>query len=138
MYIFSNIELLLTLNDIGVLTNSSVDILVTDISLDFKGFEYNIKEKLKQLIKSNSSVNSFTLGEDFFKFALKQQIKYKGLDIMAFACIYYAKANNGFLVTTNPTTKKCALDNGVSISEIRDVIVNISKEEKYVEFFFNK
>ena len=138
MYIFSNIELLLMLNDIGVLTNSSVDIFVTDIALDFKGFKYQVKEKLKCLINSKSSVNTFTLGEDFFKFALKQQIKYKGLDIMAFACIYYAKTKNGFLVTSNPTTKKCAIENGVSVSEIRDVIINISKEEKYVEFLLNK
>jgi hypothetical protein len=136
MYVFNNIKLLLALADTGLLKNSQAAIYVTEMVLESNNYDYVIKEKLKKLV-DEGSVIVFSLGNDFFKFAIKEEIKYNRLDVMAFACVFFAKRENYFLVTSNETIKKCAEDNGVSKPPIKDILMNILKEEKYVEFILN-
>lgn len=134
MYIFNNIELLIALGDTGVLDNTDSEIYVTDMSLEAPCFEYYTKNKLKKLVENNV-IKTYSLADEFYKFALKQQINFPGIDLMAFAAIYFAKENGGFLISSNPTIKQCAKINGVSVPEIKDTLLTILKEEKYVELF---
>ena len=137
MYVFNNIELLIALGDTGVLNKPDTEIYVTDMILESDCYEYYVKTKLRLLI-NKGIVTTFNLKDDFFKFALMQQIPYPGIDIMAFASIYFAKQKRAFLVTSNPTIKKCALNNNVAVPGIKDLLLTILKEEKYVELFMTK
>lgn len=132
MYVFSNIKLLLNLADHGLLKDSMSSIYVTEMALESKSYDYFIQEKLRKLV-DEGIVKIFSLERDFFKFAVKEEIAHNRIDIMSFACIYFAKKENFFLVTTNKSIKKCAEQNGVSNPPIKDVLMNILKEEKYVE-----
>lgn len=137
MYVFSNISLLLTLSDHGLIKDGMSPIYVTEMAMESKCYDYFIQNKLRKLVE-DGKVRIFSLQEDFFKFAVKESIIHNRIDLMSFACIYFAKKENFFLVTTNKSIMKCAEQNGVLHPPIKEILTNILKEERYVELILKE
>lgn len=137
MYVFNDIEAILFLGDTSIFHSNNCESYITNMVLETQCYDMMIKQKIKRLV-DKGNLNTFTLEEDFFAFAQKQQIKYGGLDILSFANIYFARINNYYLVTSNEMVKECARENNVDVPEIKDVLINLIKEESYVEMFLNK
>lgn len=137
MYIFNDIEVLLFLGDISVFNSNNSDNYITDMVLETSCYDSILKQKINRLI-AKGCVKPFILEDDFFSFAHRQQIKFPGLDILSFASIYFAKKNNGFLISRNDMVQKCATENNVDVPNIKDVLINLIKKESYVEMFLNK
>lgn len=133
MYIFSDIELLLLLDSLKVLDSSMYSFYVTEMVLESTCYDYIQRNRLKRLVEE-SKLSTFSLEEDFFKFSCKESIRFNGLHIMDFAAIYFCKKNNGFLVERNDLIKECASANGISSLSINEILSNIVKEKKYVEY----
>ena len=133
MYIFNDIELLLLLDSLKILDNSTDSFYVTEMILESSCYDHVERSRLKRLIEENK-IETFSLGNDFFKFSCKQSIKFPGLQIMDFAAIYYAKTINGFLVERNDLIKECAEINGVNALSVNEILTNIVKEKKYMDF----
>lgn len=133
MYIFSDIELLLLLDTLNVLDGSEYSLYVTEMALESNCYDYIQRNNLKRLVEE-SKLSTFSLEEDFFKFSCKESIRFNGLHIMDFAAIYFCKNYNGFLVERNDLIKECALANGLNVLSINEILSNIVKEKKYVEY----
>ncbi|MFS4416414.1 hypothetical protein [Maribacter sp. 2307ULW6-5] len=133
MYIFSDIEFLLLLDNFQILDRASDSFYVTEMALESSCYNHVERSRLKRLV-DEGKVKSFSLEGDFFKFSCKQSIRFPGLQIMDFAAIYYAKTINGFLVERNDLIKECAEINEVNALSANEILTNIVKEKKYMDF----
>ncbi|GAA5225162.1 hypothetical protein SAMN04488096_105346 [Mesonia phycicola] len=133
MYIFSDIELLLLLDSLRILDNSTDCFYVTEMALESPCYDYVEQNRLKRLVEEGK-IKTYSLEGDFFKFSCKESIKFNGLHIMDFAAIYYCKTINGCLVERNDVIKECASTNGVNALSVDEILSSIVKEKKYMEF----
>jgi len=112
MYVFSDIELLLLLDSLRILDNSTDSFYVTEMALESTCYDYVEQNRLKHLMEEGK-IKTYSLESDFFKFSCRESIKFSGLHIMDFAAIYYCKTINGCLVERNDVIKECAESNGL-------------------------
>ncbi len=136
MYIFSDIQLLLFLASLKVLDDTKDTFYVTEMALESNCYDYVQREKIKLLIEQGK-LKTFTLDETFFRFSHKVSIKYSGLHIMDFAAIYYCKMTKGFLVERNSKIRECAIENEVDALPVDEILDNLVKDKKYVEYIKN-
>ena len=133
MYIFSDIELLLLLDSLKIVDNSTDSFYVTEMALESTCYDYVQRNNLKRLVEEGK-LRTFSLEGDFFRFCCKESIRFNGLHIMDFAAIYYCKRTNGFLVERNEIVKECALVNGINALSVNEILTNVVKEKKIIEF----
>lgn len=133
MYIFNDIELLLTINSLQVLKNTEEDIYVTEMLLESDCFDYTQRSIIKKM-QEDGILKLFSLGDDFYKFSMRESHKYPGLHVIDFASIYFCMINNSFIVSSNTLVIECAASNDISILPKNEILINIIKDKKYVEF----
>jgi len=133
MYVFSDIELLLLLDSLRILDNSTDSFYVTEMALESTCYDYVEQNRLKHLMEEGK-IKTYSLESDFFKFSCRESIKFSGLHIMDFAAIYYCKTINGCLVERNDVIKECAESNGLDALSVNEILSTIVKEKKYMEF----